>query len=1371
MGSWDAFVAGHPALAELGPLAVQEVVWSEGGSVLVRISSPEPWSPAARSAAEAFLSEALGAPVEVAVAVAQAIDPVERLLAADTPLQRWLPPDAVTWRDGALHLCFPSPGVREVFDGWGGVDRLRRLVPDLPPVVVSAKPAPPLPPDEVASPPPERLARLRWGRGAPDGDPTSLDHLAEGDTIVVQGRLFQVERRSSAQGGAVWLAGLSDGQRAVRVKVFSRRGEDTLDERFADGLFIKARGLVETDRSGEVAVRLTDGGEVDPPTLDDGAPVPRVEWHCHTKMSAMDGLVDVEDAFRLAAELGHPALAVVDHGVVQAYPEAARLAEQYGVRPLYGLEAYVVPDVLRPFRGRRPTGLPREVPLVAVDIETTGLSPRVHEIVELGAARIEGGEVTERFQRLVKPSRALSQASRRITGIQDRELVAAPPAEEVFAEFRAFAAGAVLVAHNAAFDWGFLRPWLDADTPVADTLALARVLLPDQKAYGLEQLAELFHIPLTEHHRALHDAEAAGRLWAHLWAIPAAHDWSVDPDWWAQARPVHWRVSRPVPVLVYPRHQAGLEALYEAVSKSHLEHFWRVPRLLWSEVAAHRHEWLVGCPLDDGELAELLFRRAPDDEWEGALARYDFVEVGPPARLKAWWDDGALGSREEVERLLTELVERAQAAGKPVVASSDVHYLRPEQARLRDVLRVTAKGELHAGESALHFRTTGEMLEEMAFLGPDRARQVVVEASHALLAGMDPAIKPVPDGLHAPVIPEAERVVSERPWVVARERFGDPLPALVADRLSREIDAIVRHGFASVYYTAHRLVEKSLADGYLVGSRGSVGSSLVATYLNITEVNPLPPHYRCPNCRYWQFFTHGEVGSGFDLPPQPCPHCGELLVGDGQDIPFETFLGFEGDKVPDIDLNFSGEYQPVIHRYTEELFGSGYVYRAGTIATVADRTAFGLVKAWARETGRDLRPVEVDQLAEGLRGVKRTTGQHPGGLMVVPEGERIHRFTPLQRPADAQDTDVVTTHFDYHAIEGRLLKLDLLGHEDPTSLRLLADLTGIDPRSVPFQDADTMALFSGLESLGLSPEALGTPVGTLGIPEFGTPFVRRMLAETRPRTFAELVRISGLSHGTNVWVSNAEELIRSGRANLSQVIATRDDIMTYLIRQGVPEREAFGVSERVRRGRGLTTEQEQMLREAGVPEWYVDSCRRITYLFPKAHAAAYVTMGWRIAWFKVHRPLAFYAVYCTVRGDDFVPEVALGGLEAIDRERRRIEGLGTQASPKERSQLSLLEVLKEMALRGFGFRPVSLMLSHPTRFQPAGERDLLMPFVALPGLGRAAAESIAEARQAGPFLSVDDLRQRARLSRTVLDLLRQHGALDGLGETRQLAFF
>ncbi|MCL8208731.1 MAG: PolC-type DNA polymerase III [Actinomycetia bacterium] len=1370
MARFEEFLARHPDPAA-GTARVTGVrLRLDGRGAEVAVAAAEPWSAALVQDAEAYLSEALGVPVRVVVTAEPAASGWSARLARLPGAGRVLQDARIDeLPDGRLHLVLPSPGALAVFETWGGVAKLRSRWPDLPPVVVSAAEAAPPPPEEVAVRPP-RPEGFFWGRGAPDGAAQPLDALGLGGAAVVEGRVFLTETRTLRDGQRLLAVGITDGRSALKLTLFGHRGQAWPAAELEEGQWVRAAGTLETDRSGEVVLRVEDLGVVPGPELSDGAPVPRVEWHCHTKMSAMDGVFDLEAAFALARQLGHPALGIVDHGVVQAYPEAARLAARYGVRALYGIEAFVADEHVRVLWGAPPSPDWWERPIVAVDLETTGLSARTQEIVEIGAVRIEGGEVVDRFERLVRPvRRPLSAVSSRITGIRDADLSDAPTWAEILPAFREFCRGAVLAAHNAAFDWGFLRPHLGAETAVVDTLALARAVLPDQRQFGLAPLAERFRIPLDRHHRALADAEAAGRLLLALLATEGGRAWLQAGSPARPAVPV--TVAHPVPVLIYPRDPEGLLALYRAVSDSHLKYFHRVPRIPRAVVEANRAHWLVGAPALGGEVTDWLFRAGEPEEEAEWLRAYDFWEIVPPAALADWAEEGALGSPEAVQDLLQELVERAERADKPVIAASDAHYARPADGVFRDILARTAKGELHHPTGALHYRTTGEMVEELAFLGPERAERLAVAAPRALLDAVAADLKPVPEGLHAPSLPDAERVVSEQPWARARELYGDPLPEVVRARLEREIQAIVRHGYASVYYTAHRLVEKSLADGYLVGSRGSVGSSLVATYLNITEVNPLPPHYRCPRCRYSEFFLQGEVASGFDLPPKACPRCGAALVGEGQDIPFETFLGFEGDKVPDIDLNFSGEYQPVIHRFAEELFGTGRVFRAGTIATVAERTAFGLVKAWARETGRELRPIEVERLVRGLLGVKRTTGQHPGGLMVVPADDDIHRFTPLQRPADAADSDVVTTHFDYHAIEGRLLKLDLLGHEDPTTLRLLADWTGIDPRSVPFHDPPTMALFSGVSSLGVSAEAIGSPVGTLGLPEFGTPFVRRMLADTRPTTFGELVRISGLSHGTNVWVNNAETLIKRGQATLAEVIATRDDIMTYLIRQGLPATEAFAIMERVRKGKGISPEQERLMRAHGVPEWYCDSCQRITYMFPKAHAVAYVTMCWRIAWFKVHHPLAFYAAYFTVRVDDVLPEAFLGGPEATEAALARLERLGHQASAKERAQLSVLEVAREMFARGIRIAPVSLEESDAVRFVPLPPNRLRLPFVALPGLGRTAAHNIVEARRAGPFLSVDDLRERARLSKPVLDLLRHAGALDNLGESRQLALF
>ncbi|MBX5466674.1 MAG: PolC-type DNA polymerase III [Firmicutes bacterium] len=1338
------------------------------------------WRPeweAVRTPLATWLGQAFGCAVEL-VAAEWPSDPEARLRAvmqALNPVQAalWETVTVVPTAEG-LTVHFPSAWALDLFQRWGGAARLAAVWPDLPPLTLEVRALPQPEPDPVVA-----LSADAGGarRRPPEGHPQPYGELQEGQRALVEGQVFQRVVRTTREGRRFLVLSLHQGPNALKARLFERQeGDATALEAVAEGDWLRLEGVWERPQgSEEPELRVEAWGWIDPEPLADGTDEPRVEMHLHTKMSAMDGLIEVGQAFQLARDLGHPAVAVVDHGVVQAYPEADSWARRTGVKALYGVEVYMVPDALAPAQGTPPVQGWWQGPWVVVDVETTGLTPWTHEVMEIGAVRWEKGRVTDRFHRLVRPRRRVSEASLAVTGIDPGDLAQASDPESVWPEFFQFCQGAVLVAHNAPYDLGFLRrAWAAiASDPfpfaAIDTLTWARLCLPGLKSYGLEPLCDHFRIALTHHHRALADAEATLLLAHKLREESVAQGWKEDE--FAAKRPVDVQLVRPVPVVLLLRQQAGIEPLYELVSRSHLETFHRVPRVRRSWIDALRPWVWVGAPMHGGEVSEALYRAADEAEVAAALAFYDYVELAPVEGAHPWLRDEEFGTPEAVQAFQAALVARAEAAQVPVVAVSDAHYLRPEDAVLREILGDTAKGELHERGAALHYRTTAEMLAAFAWLGPEQARAIVIENPRHFAETAE-AITPVPDGLHAPSLAEAETVVSQLPWQRARALYGDPLPQVVAQRLEREIAAIVTHGFASIYYIAHRLVQKSLQDGYLVGSRGSVGSSLVATLLQITEVNPLPPHYRCPQCAFSQF-EGPEVegyGSGFDLPPRRCPRCGHALVGDGHDIPFETFLGFEGDKVPDIDLNFSGEYQPEIHRYAESLFGKGHVFRAGTIATVADKTAYGLVKAWARDHGKALRGVEVDWLARGLTGVKRTTGQHPGGLMVVPETERVYRFTPVQHPADDHEAEVITTHFDYHAIEGRLLKLDLLGHDDPTAIRMLEELTGVDAKAVPFQDPATMALFSGTESLGVSPEAIGTPVGSLGIPEFGTRFVRTMLTETRPTTFAELVRISGLSHGTEVWTNNAQDLIRRQVANLSQVIATRDDIMIYLLRRGLAPKTAFGISEAVRKGKGLSPDQAEEMRRHGVPEWYLESCRKITYLFPKAHAAAYVMMGWRIAWFKVHHPLAFYATYFSVRADDFDVDVALGGIPAVNQTLAELEGKGPNLTPKERNLVTVLEVMREMMVRGFHFYPVDLMRSQAARFA-VEEGGLRIPFAALPGLGAAAAEAIVKARQEAPFLSVDDLRTRARLARPVVDLLRKFGVLKGLGETSQLVFF
>lgn len=1279
---------------------------------------------------------------------------------------------------GEMVVTWPSSVAESLFRKWGGIARVKRDVPaiaDLDVRVVIRETPPPLPDAPVSVD-----VRGSDGSDARIGSPPAvdqvkpMDELPSGGSVVVRGRVFARDVREGRDKSRHWTWSISDERGALRLRYSERRSGPRLGpDVWPPGTEVVAHGVLEPDKyTGELGLKLKGGLAVEPSPLIASGERPRIELHAHTKMSAMDGLMSPKDLFGAARDGNIRAVAVTDHGVVQAYPEADAWSRSTGVQAVYGVEAYMV-DTEGHCLGGPVDALWRTRPLVVLDVETTGLTPRSHQVIELGAVKIVAGQIVESFHRLVKPSRSVSETTTRITGISATELADGIDEESLWNEFFAFADGAVLAAHNARFDMGFVRrgqtlvrPHENYDPVVLDTLGLARIVAPGLKSYGLGPLTQHYKIPLSQHHRALADAEATGLLALRL--LAELDQLYPNQSLW-DALPVSHTVGRPVPVTLLLRGADGLNVFYRLISQSHLTYFHRVPRVPRAMIEDGRAYWLVGSPFHDGEISDALFRNASPGERRVLEAFYDYWEVVPPSSAASLAGEEHLDGASGVESLIRDLVAWGRESGKLVAAVSDAHYVSPHQKIYRDILAATAKGELHHHQDLLSLRSWQEMDEELGFLSDADRRWVIDDAPQTILDQIAP-LQPVPNGLFSPHLAEAETVISEAPYRRAVELYGSPLPLVVQERLDRETQSIVSHGFSSIYYIAHRLVLKSLEDGYLVGSRGSVGSSLVATLLNITEVNPLPPHYRCPACRYSEFVADDQVGSGFDLPPRDCPQCGSGLVGDGQDIPFETFLGFEGDKVPDIDLNFSGEYQPEIHRYTEELFGKGHVFRAGTIATVADKTAFGLVKAWARETGRDPSPVVVEWLASSLTGVKRTTGQHPGGLMVVPEDQDIHSFSPVQHPADDRDSDVVTTHFDYHSIEGRLLKLDLLGHDDPTAIRMLEDLTGVSASQVPFHDEKTMSLFSGVAALGVTPEMVGTPVGSLGIPEFGTRFVRQMLVDTRPRTFSELVRISGLSHGTEVWANNAQDLIRQGVATLSQVIATRDDIMSYLLGRKIAPKTAFAISEAVRKGRGLTRDMEAVMRDHAVPDWYIESCHHITYLFPKAHAAAYVMMGWRIAWFKVHHPLAYYATYFSVRAGDFDAETAVGGIKQVNHTLSLIEDKGQEASPKEKGLVTVLELVREMLARGFDFHPIDLQRSHATRFL-IDDKRLIIPFAALPGLGVNAARHIIQARDEMPFLSIDDLRQRGRVSKGIVELLRQHGALSGLGETSQLGFF
>ena len=1230
----------------------------------------------------------------------------------------------------------------------------------------------PDPPPAAMAPARAPKERLIFGR-AFHGRTTPLREVSlEASRVIAEGEVVSVESRQRRGGGEIVTVGLSDHDDGLVLK-FLVDERQRLGHQPVPGEWLRVRGQVGSDeRQGEPILWARDAYLLQREPRREARDVGRIELHLHTRMSQMDGLIDLGRLAEAAGRLRLEAFAVTDHGVLQAFPEAQEIARKHGITVVYGLEAFVVPDC--PPITMRAADQPLEGDFVALDIETTSLSPQSGEVIEVGLVRFSGGLSVDTFESLVRPDGEVSQRTRELTGIDPATLATAPALAEIAPKILDFIGDLPVVAHNAAFDEGYLRTacaalGLEVAWPVVDTLELGRALCPELRSHRLPDLAKRFDIGEFTHHRATADAEVAGRIALRLLGLAreAGARTLRDLDRLGEKIPLQHR--RPLHTMLLVRSQAGLKALYQAVSRAHLAQFHRVPRLFASEVQELRGEVLVGAAgCLQGPLLRAWLRGAPQAELLAIAASCDYLEVLPPDVLFASARaEGYLMREEQARAAVQAVVDLGRQAGRPVVAVGDAHYIEPDEQELRAiVLRGAGRESPGEAERLVHLRTASEMLDAFSWLGADVAEEICLRAPERIVAGIGD-VQPVPDELSAPELPEAAAAVEQGARDKARELYGDPLPELVAQRLERELKAIIGNGFSSIYRIAQLLTQRSLQDGYLVGSRGSVGSSFVAFLTGITEVNPLPPHWRCPACQAVVFSQ--DAGSGFDLPRRNCASCGCEMARDGQDIPFETFMGFDGDKVPDIDLNFSGEYQPQIHRYTEELLG-GQVYRAGTIATIAERTAFGLVKGHLEAAGRRARAPELDRLARGITGVKRTTGQHPGGVMVVPVTDDVHRFTPLQHPADDPHSEIVTTHFDYHAISSRLLKLDLLGHDDPTVLRLLERFTGIPAREVPCDDAAAISLFSSCAALGLTPEELGTSVGSYGLPEFGTRFVRQMLEATKPSTFADLVRISGLSHGTDVWTHNADELIRAGQVSLRDVIATREDILLNLIAWGLPPSHAFQITERVRKGKGLSQDQEAEMRAHGVPDWYIGSCQKIGYMFPKAHAAAYVMMAVRIAYFKVHHPESYYATYLSVRAEEF--DTSLAGLEPSElQEKRQAIEANRAATAREKSLATILEVVREMRLRGLRFAPLDLATSDERLFQPIGDRQIRPPLLALAGLGPNGARQLAEARAERPFSSVADLRERGHVPRPVVETLGAMGALAGLPQTDQMTLF
>ncbi|TCS82979.1 PolC-type DNA polymerase III [Tepidibacillus fermentans] len=1212
-------------------------------------------------------------------------------------------------------------------------------------------------------------------------EPTSIQNIVEEEkSIVIQGTVFSTELRELKSGRLLLMFSITDFTDSIQVKVFLKDSKEKDSLSVNTGQWLKVKGQVQYDPfEKELVLLARDINVIEPVERKDTAEEKRIELHVHTNMSAMDGVNSIKKIVEQASKWGHEAIAITDHGVVQAFPEAYEAGQKYGVKIVYGVEANVVDDGVPVVYREQPRNLLEETYIV-FDTETTGLSAMYNTIIEIGAVKVKNGEIIDTFAMFVDPKEPLSPKITEITGITNEMLQGAPLIDEALRKFRDFVGNGILVAHNARFDMGFLHMGYkkigeeDLTNPVIDTVELARMLYPKMKNYKLNTLCQAFNIDLTNHHRAYHDAEATGKL---LWKmIVDLQEKQIKDLIQINQNMGKMDVSRlrPFHVTILVKNEVGLKNLYKLISKSHLEYFYRIPRIPRSELITYREGLIFGTACQNGELFDAMLSKPPD-EIEEMAKFYDFIEIQPLSHYQHLIRKGVVQSEKDIKNIHKRFIQLGEKLGIPVCVTGDVHHVHPTEIINRQILAFNQIGgyRYHQQDDlfSAHYLTTNEMFEEFSYLDREIAKKIIIDNPKKVVADVE-ELKPFPDDLFAPVIEGSEEEIRKMSYETAKNIYGDPLPEIVEKRLERELNSIINHGYSVIYLIAHKLVNKSLEDGYLVGSRGSVGSSLVATMTRITEVNPLPPHYVCPTCKHSEFILDGSYGSGFDLPDKNCPRCQSIMRKDGHDIPFETFMGFKGDKVPDIDLNFSGEYQPRVHKYTEELFGSDYVFRAGTISTVADKTAYGYVKKFIEEKQMNVRNAEVERLVSGCTGVKRTTGQHPGGLMVIPQYKDVYDFTPIQRPADDPNSDTITTHFDYHAISGRLLKLDILGHDDPTVIRMLQDLTGIDPKSIPVDDPNVYSIFSGTEALGVTPEQIGTNLGSLGIPEFGTKFVRQMLEDTKPKTFAELVRISGLSHGTDVWLNNAQDIIREKKAVLSEVISTRDDIMVYLIQKGLDSSLAFKIMEKVRKGKGLQLEDIEEMKKYNVPDWYIESCQKIKYMFPKAHAVAYVLMAIRIAYFKVYYPIYYYATYFSVRADEFDVKLAVAGSKAIRDKINEINEKGVQATPKEKGLLTVLELALEMIERGFQFKNVDLLHSDATKFiVDEDQKSLIPPFSAIPGVGTSVAQHIVEARNEGEFLSIEDFQLRAKASKTVVELFEEYGLLSGLPNTNQLSLF
>ncbi|GFI64679.1 DNA polymerase III PolC-type [Lachnospiraceae bacterium] len=1251
------------------------------------------------------------------------------------------------------------------------------------------------------------------------------DIIGEMGEVVVRGKILKADSREIKNERTIVMFDITDFSDTIGVKLFTRNEfVKELMGALKPGAFVKLKGVVNLDKFDH---DLTIGAVYGikkikdfTTTRMDTAPHRRVELHCHTKMSDMDGVSEAKDIVKRAHQWGHRAVAITDHGVVQSFTDANHVWEdlwkaEKGKRSeageetpdkqdffkiLYGVEAYLVDDLREIVTNDR--GQTFQEDFVVFDIETTGFSPVNNRIIEIGAVKVCGGEVTERFSTFVNPRVPIPFEIEKLTGIRDDMVADAPSVEEALPGFLEFARGCVLVAHNANFDMSFImenarRQGFPTEYTYVDTVGIARVLLPGQSKHTLDAVAKTLNISLDNHHRAVDDAECTAWIFVKFIQMLEKQEITTLAQINAKgaASPDLVKKQPSYHAIILAKNDMGRINLYRLISESHIKYFSRHPRIPKSLVMKYREGLILGSACEAGELYRALLDGQSDMQIARLVRFYDYLEIQPLGNNKYMIASEKIrnvNSEEDIRNINKRIVKLGEEFHKPVVATCDVHFLDPEDEVYRRII-MAGKGFEDADDQApLYLHTTDEMLEEFSYLGSDKAYEVVVKNTN-MIADMCETISPVRPDKCPPVIEDSDKTLTKICYDRAHEIYGPQLPEVVEKRLERELNSIINNGFAVMYIIAQKLVWKSVEDGYLVGSRGSVGSSFVATMSGITEINPLSPHYYCSNCHFVDFDSE-EVKAyagtaGIDMPDRACPECGEPLHKEGFDIPFETFLGFKGDKEPDIDLNFSGEYQSKAHKYTEVIFGAEQTFRAGTIATLADKTAFGYVKRYYEERGKHKRNSEIERIVAGCTGVRRSTGQHPGGIVVLPFGENIFSFTPVQRPANDMTTDTVTTHFDYHSIDHNLLKLDILGHDDPTMIRMLQDLTGRDPLTIPLDGKDVMSLFQNTEALGITPEQIGgTRLGCLGIPEFGTDFAMAMVIEAQPKSFSDLVRISGLSHGTNVWVGNAQDLIRDGIATISTCVCTRDDIMTYLINKGVEPEKSFKIMEAVRKGmvaKGKTpAEQWKAWKEDmtahDVPDWYIKSCEKIEYMFPKAHAAAYVMMAWRIGYCKIHYPLAYYGAFFSIRAKAFSYALMCRGqahMEAVMKEyKRRMDAVANKEvgaeplSNKEELAYGDMRVVQEMYARGYEFEPIDIFRAQSRSFQIVG--DKLMPSLSsIDGLGEKAADAIVEAAKDGPFLSKEDFRERTRVSKNIVDMIAELGLLGDLPESNQLSLF